>query len=209
MKLYTFPVAPNPTKVALYVAEKRAGGAKIDLEIVEVNLAKGEHKSAENLDRNPFGRLPFLELDDGEIILESLAIIEYLEELHPAPPMIGSTPLERARVRALERTIDLSVLFPAGIVVHSTNSPIGLPPSPQVAERFQARLPAGMNFVEDLLEDGRPYLAGDHPTIADCTMAAALQFARFGKVDVGHYPRIEAWQDAYRARAAIDGIIVF
>ena len=81
MKLYWFQVAPNPTKVRLYIAEKRAGGATIDFESVIVKLPKGEQNRPEHLARNPFASLPVLELDDGTCIIESLAIIDYLEEV--------------------------------------------------------------------------------------------------------------------------------
>ncbi len=209
MKLHTFYVAPNPTKVALYLAEKKAGGAQIDLEIVKVNLTQGEQNSDAAKAKNPFGRLPFLELDGGEILLESLAIIQYLEELYPSPPMIGSDPLERAKVRAIERTIEFGIMMSAGFIVHATNSPAGYPPDPAVAARFQQRLPVSMQYVEGLLEDGRPFIAGQTPTIADCTMAAALQFARFGKCDVGDYPQIAAWDEAYRAREEVSGVFIF
>ena len=100
MKLYYFPVAPNPTKVHLYLAEKQARGRGLDLEFVTVDLLQGEQRSEEHTGRNPFARLPVLELDDGSFLLESLAIIEYLEELNPEPPMIGVTPVGRAQVRA-------------------------------------------------------------------------------------------------------------
>ncbi len=105
MKLYTFPIAPNPTKVRIYFAEKG-----IEVEEGLVNLMKGEQKSAEHLARNPCGNLPVLELDDGTHLTESLAIIALFEELHPDPPMIGAHPIERARVRSLERIADLGVL---------------------------------------------------------------------------------------------------
>ncbi len=141
MKLYFFPVAPNPTKVRLYLAEKAAGGAEVDLTEVTVNLREGEQKRPEQLARNPFGKLPVLELDDGTHLIESLAIIEYLEELHPNPPMIGSTPLERARARELERTADLGVLLPVSKIVNATNSTLVLPPVPEVASHNRALLP--------------------------------------------------------------------
>ena len=85
MKLYYFPIAPNPTKVRIYLAEKG-----IEMEQVLVNLIKGEQKSEEHRARNPLANLPVLELDDGTHLSESLAIIELLEELHPQPPMIGT-----------------------------------------------------------------------------------------------------------------------
>ena len=134
LKLYTFPIAPNPTKVRVYLAEKG-----IEIEQVTVNLPKGEQRSAEHRARNPLGKLPVLELDDGSFLTESLAIIEYLEELHPEPPMLGRTPLERARARELERLADLGVLLRVARIVHATRSPLGLPPNPAVAEEERAR----------------------------------------------------------------------
>ncbi len=91
MKVYSFRSAPNPTKLRIYLAEKG-----LEIPIQEVDLAKGEQRSPEFLRKNPSGALPVLELDDGTCLAESLVIIEYLEELHPEPPMIGTTPLERA-----------------------------------------------------------------------------------------------------------------
>jgi glutathione S-transferase len=91
LKLYWFQVAPNPTKVRLYVAEKNAGGARIELDDAIVKLPKGEQRSDAFRALNPFGALPVLELDDGSTIVESLPIIDYLEELHPAPPLWGET----------------------------------------------------------------------------------------------------------------------
>lgn len=209
MKLYVFSIAPNPAKVCLYLAEKKAGGREIDMEFATVDLVKGEQHGEAHRARNPFERLPVLELDDGSHLLESLTIIEYLEELYPEPPMIGTTPLERAQVRALERIADFGVLWPAGIVVHTTNSPVGYPPSPEVAERFRNMLPRPLQYLDTHLADGRPFLAGDKPTIADCTLAAALQFARFGKVEIGkEYEHVHRWDAAYRERAPAREVLV-
>ena len=103
MKLYFFHVAPNPTKVRLYLAEKAAGGAEIEIEPILVNLLEGEQHSTAHLDRNPFGTLPVLELDDGTRLIESLTIIEYIEECHPEPILFGSDRAQRAQLRQLER----------------------------------------------------------------------------------------------------------
>ena len=209
VKIYLFPIAPNPAKVHLYLAEKKAGGCEIDLEIATVDLLKGEQRSEEHRARNPFARLPVLELDDGSFLLESLAIIEYFEELHPDPPMIGVTAIERAQVRALERVADLGLLLPIGIIVHTTNSPVGYPASPEVADRFQTMLPQSLRYLDAQLADGRPFLAGDRPSIADCTLAGALQFARFGKVDIGEeYEHILRWDRDYRERDVAQEVLV-
>ena len=209
MKIYTFPVAPNPTKVSLYLAEKEAAGCRLELESIAVNLVKGEQRTAEHRARNPLARLPVLELDDGSYLLESLPIIEYLEELYPDPPMIGSDPVERARVRSLERIADQGVLLAVGVVIHATNSPTGMKPVPAVAAAFSQRLPAPLAFLNEQLADGRRFLAGDRPTIVDCTLAAAFQFARWGKVDlVGEYEHLARWDSAYRQRQAVNKVFV-
>ena len=114
MRLYYFPVAPNPTKVRVYLAEKG-----IELETERVNLRETQQRTPEFLAKNPLGKLPVLELDDGSYVCESLAIIEYLEELHPDPPLFGVTPEERAHARAVERAADIGVLLPIGQIVHT------------------------------------------------------------------------------------------
>jgi glutathione S-transferase len=208
MKLYFFPIAPNPTKVRLYLAEKAAAGTEIELTEVLVNLPKGEQRSAEHMARNPFGRLPVLELDDGTYLIESLPIMEYFEELHPDPPLIGSDALERARVRELERIAELGVLWPVARIIHATNSPLGLPPNPEMAAHFRGVLPEALSVLDARLADGRPFVAGDHPTIADCTLQAALQFARFGKVEIDPaFENLARWDAAYRERPCAQTVL--
>jgi glutathione S-transferase len=114
MKLYDFPLAPNPRKLRVCLAEKG-----IEIPKVRVDLTRGEQNTPEFLAKNRTDGLPVLELDDGSCLRESLAIIEYLEELHPEPPMIGRAPFERARVRALERTADLGLLIGVARVFHA------------------------------------------------------------------------------------------
>lgn len=202
MKLYWFQVAPNPTKVRLYVAEKNARGAGIELEEVVVKLPKGEQNAPEHLARNPFGALPVLEFDDGTTLVESLPIIDYLEELHPEPPMWGTEPRARARHRELERIADLRVMVPLARWIHATNSPVGHPPNPGVAEHAQGVLPTGLAYLDRVLADGRAFLGGATPCVADCTLAAALQFGRFAEWTPGsEYVHLARWNDAYRERA--------
>jgi len=209
LTLYAFPVAPNPTKVRLYLAEKALGGASLELEQVMVNLREGEQKSPEHRARNPFGKLPVLELADGTHLIESLAIIEYLEELYPDPPMLGREPLERARVRELERVADLGVLISVARIVHATNSPLGLPAVPEVARLAREALQGPLDVLDQRLGDGRPFLAGERVSVADCTLAAAFQFARFGKVELDPaFANLARWDRAYRERAPGKAVLV-
>ncbi len=208
MKLYMFPVAPNPTRVRLYLAEKREAGAKFELEEVVVSFFEQEQKTAEHRARNPLAKLPVLETSGGEFLTESATIIEYLEELVPEPAMIGETTIERARTRELDRLIDLGILHPIAAIVHATDSPLGLPPNPAVAEHARASLPANLAIVEDRLSDGRPFLMGERPTIADCTLAAAFQFGRFKKVEIpASYEAITRWDTAFRERPSATQVL--
>lgn len=209
MKLYVFPVAPNPTRIRLYLAEKREAGAEFDIEEITVNLREQEQRSAEHLERNPLAKLPVLEIEDGVFLTESLAIIEYLEELVPEPPMIGATPRDRARTRELERIIEIGVLRPIAGIVHATASPLGWPPNPAVAEHYREMLPQNLAIVEERLRDGRPLLMGDRPSIADCCLAAALQFGRMGKVDLDPaYKNIARWDTAFRERLSAKQVLL-
>lgn len=208
MKLYVYSIAPNPTKVRLYVAEKRAGGAQLDIDEISVDLRRGEHKSADHLARNPAGRVPVLELDDGDCIAESLPIIEYLEELVPQPPLFGTTPRQRARVRELERIADQGVLMAMGGIIHATRSPLGRAPNPGLAAHLGDVLPQALQVLEQVLADGRPFLAGEQVSVADCTLAAALQFGRFGRIAPGaEYPHLARWDAGYRARPAARAVL--
>lgn len=197
MKLYHFPPAPNPAKVIFYVKEKDIA----DVELVMVNFLNGEQRSPEHLARSPRGTVPVLELDDGTILTESLPIMEYLEELYPEPVMIGSTPLERARVRARERYIELNITNRLVRLVHATNSPIGLPPNPGLAESERSNLPGSLAYVNELVGDG-PFVMGSGPTIADCTLLAGFNFAKFGGLDIldEGYANLDRWFEMFALR---------
>jgi len=210
MKLYTQRVAPNPTKVELYLAEKAAMGCSIPLERVMVNLMKGEQRTPAIASRNGLQRVPFLEFDDGTVLTESLAIIEYFEERWPDPSMIGTGPEERARVRALERSIDSDILHAVALVVHASKSPAGYPPNRGVVAWFSEAMKRPLAVLNQTFGDGRSFVAGDSPTIADCSLAAALQFARFGKLELPDgLDLIAAWNERYRARDEVKGILIF
>ena len=210
MKLYTVPAAPNPTKVMLYIAEREVSGTDMGIEQVRVNTLKGEQNSPEHLQRNPFGALPVLELDDGRYLSESLSIIHFLDEKFADNNMLGSDPIERSFARDLERIVELRIAIPIGRYVHVTNSPFGLPADPKAAAEIEASLPKALGFIEKMLSDGRSLLLGDSVSIADCTLQSGLQFARFGKSEViSDYQNIQAWDQAYRARPAALSVLKF
>jgi glutathione S-transferase len=166
-----------------------------------VDLTKGEQLAPGFLEKNPTGGLPVLELDDGTCLRESLAILEYLEELHPTPPMIGRTPLERARVRALERTADMGLLMGVARVFHNTHAVLpGRVPNPEIAAIARRDLDKPARFLDAQLADDRAFVAGDRVTIADCTLFAALEFARTGNLEIAWPARIAHWDERFRQR---------
>lgn len=208
MKLYMVPLAPNPTKVMLYLAEREALGVRLGIEQVVVNTLKGRHREPEHLARNPFGTLPVLELEDGSHLIESLAIIEYLEERFPQDALMGSEPLTRARARELERIVELRLAIPMGQYVHAKKSPLGLPPDPVLAGAIEERLQPALDHLASLLSDGRSLLMGERVSVADCTLQAALQFLRFIQADlIGERPALRAWDERYRQRDAAKAVL--
>src|SRR6478672_7108666 len=107
MRLYDLKTGTNTRRVRIFLAEK---GLK--LPTVEVDMLKGENKDPEYLSKNPMGTMPLLELDDGTQLAESVAICRYVEELHPDPPLFGTTPIKRALIEMWNRRMELELLLP-------------------------------------------------------------------------------------------------
>jgi len=199
VKLYYFPIAPNPTRVRIYLGEKGID----DLEMELVSLIEGQQNSEAHRRRSPLGTLPVLELEDGRFLTESAAIIEYLEELHPDPPMIGTTPEERAKVRELDRLADIGVLISFARHVHATKSPLGRPPCHEVAIDAIRRVPEVLGILDRRLEQ-HAFLGGSRPCIADCTLRAAYGFAEFGGIEVpSGFPQIDRWRKSMDERPSV------
>tara|TARA_A100001037_G_scaffold195603_1_gene175033 strand:- start:108 stop:740 length:633 start_codon:yes stop_codon:yes gene_type:complete len=208
MRLYMVPLAPNPTKVMLYIAEREQLGLQMGIEQIVVNTVKGRHKEPEHLARNPFGTVPALELDDGRYIVESLAIIQYLEDRFPDDALIAGTAEERGIARDIERVIDLRLAGPMGAYGHATNSPLGRPADPERAASMLAAMQTPFDYLEQLLSDGRQLLTGERVSVADCTLQASLQFIRFVEADVfGERPLLRAWDERYRQRPAAQSVL--
>ena len=173
MKLYT-GFGPNPRIVRMFLAEK---GIEIPLETVD--LMTGENRKPPHTDRNPSGQLPSLELDDGTHLSEITAICEYLEEKHPAPPLIGSTPEEKAVTRMWTRRIDLNIAerlgdgfrFSEGLSIFKDRIHV----IPQAADDLKAIAREKLEWLDGLIA-GREWIAGDRFTLADILLFAWLDF---------------------------------
>src|SRR5689334_10038763 len=117
MLLYHDPRAPNPRRVRIFLAEK---GVAYDT--IEVSIAAAEHHNPEFRKKNPLALLPVLELADGKVLRESMAICRYIEELHPDPNLFGTDAWERAQVEQWNRHAELELLLPIAQVFRNTNA---------------------------------------------------------------------------------------
>jgi glutathione S-transferase len=209
MKLYTVPLAPNPMRVTLYLAERREAGADIALEQVIVNTLKGRQREPEHLARNRFGTLPVLELDSGTFLTESLSIIDYFEAAFPERRLSAADPERYAMERNIERTLEMRITYDLGWWVHFTKSPLNTAPNPEKAAELKARMQAGFDYAESLLEDDRSFLTGGSANIADCTLAAFLQFMRFTGEDlIEDRALLREWDERYRSRPHVSDLFM-
>jgi len=155
MKLYDSPVAPNPRRVRIFLAEKG-----ISVPIAKVDLAKLEHKTPEFAAVNPLSRIPTLVLDNGEIIAESIAICRYFEEIRPEPPLFGRNPLEKARVEMWQRHAELEFFFPITLAFRHSHPAMVEMEKPQIAalvEPSRARAIDFARFLNGELADRRGF----------------------------------------------------
>ena len=192
MKLYD-SVGPNPRVVRMFMAEK-----DISIPRQTVDLRGGENRQAEHLKRNPHGQMPTLELDDGSYLSEITAICEYLEEKNPNPPMIGSTPEQRAECRMWTRRIDLNICEPLtngyrfGEALKFFQKRIVC--APEASPGLKMIAANRLQWLDGQMADGRKYLCGDRFTMADILLYCWLTFAgQVGQpLDAGN-ANVAAW----------------
>ena len=174
MKLYGLKQAPNPRRVKIFLAEK-----KVSIPIEELDIEDKQHKTPEFLAKNPLGQLPVLELDDGTILCESIAICRYFEEMVPEPPLFGRSMLERAQVEMWNRSMELELFLPmVDVFVHTHPFWVGKRHQiPAWGEAQRAVLIERMRWLDGELE-GRRYIGVDRYNMADITAQVALLTAR-------------------------------
>jgi glutathione S-transferase len=200
MKLYDTPFAPNPRRVRWVMAEKGVD----NIEIVALDIMKGEHKQPDYLDRSGLAQLPALELDDGTLITESIAICRYLESRYPQPNLFGRTPEETAVIEMWLRRAEFLVATPMMLWVRHTAPPLAVleTQDPAFAAHQQAEAAKGLSFLDARLEE-RDWLAADRPTIADIAAFIGLDFGRLIRFrPAEELQNLRRWADAMRARPA-------
>ncbi len=192
-------VGPNPRVTTMYIAEKG-----IAVERAFVDIMTGENRQDAYLARNPSAGTPCLELDDGSHIAESVVICEYLEELHPTPSLIGTTPEQRAVTRAMLRSIDQTIVVP---MTNGFRGAEGLAMFkdrmlcvPEGAEGNKATAREGLGRIDALLAT-RAFVGGDSFTLADILLFCFTDFGgQIGQPITPAMTNLAAWHARIAAR---------
>ncbi len=200
MKLFDGGRAPNPRRVRIFLAEKG-----IEVPIVSIDMGVMEHRRDEVSSRNPLRRLPVLELDDGDVITESVAICRYFEELQPEPALFGRGALGRTKVEMWQRRMELNLLFAVAQAFRHIHPAMREWEVPQVPEWGEANKPKALDFLALLDSElaGREFAAGDEMSIADITGLVAMDFMKPARIAVPEaLANVRRWHQALSARTS-------
>jgi glutathione S-transferase len=210
MKLYDWEIAPNPRRVRIFLREKG-----IDLEIEEVG-GPGLALSSEYLANNPHGLVPALELDDGTVIGEAMAICRYFETEQPDPLLMGTDAKDKGLVEMWERKADLEGLHAASEVFRNVAPDFkdrglpgqrgdAIPQLPQLVERGKARVARFYKKIDKQLGENT-FLAGERFTVADITAFCTLDFCKWVELDIpAECTNVQRWYDLVAKRPSITG----
>lgn len=197
MKIYEMKVALNPRRVRIFLAEKN-----IDVEYVQVDLLKGEHRTTEFKEKNRFGFLPVLELDNGTHISESVAICRYFEELHPEPNLFGRDPIEKAKVEMWNRRCELYFMMPTGMCFqHTSDYWVGMKKQvPEWGELCHKNAEKFFDVLNDRLADNE-FIAGGHFSIADISAFCTVEFSKVVKLRIKEeQTHLQRWHNSMKER---------
>lgn len=198
MRLFDGGRAPNPRRVRVFLAEKG-----IEVPLHPVDMGALGHKGPEVAARNPLLRLPVLELDDGTILTESVAICRYFEELHPEPALFGTGALGRAQVEMWQRRLELNLMLPVAQAFRHIHPAMKEWEVPQVPEWGEANKPKALEFLAMFDDElaGREFAAGDAYSIADITGMIAIDFMKPARIAVpDEMANVRRWYAAIAAR---------
>jgi len=200
MKLFDGGKAPNPRRVRIFLAEK---GIEVPLE--PVDMGSMGHKGDEVSARNPLQRLPVLELDDGTVLCETMAICRYFEELHPEPALFGYGALGKAQVEMWQRRLELNLFLAVASAfrhLHPAMKEWEVPQIPEWGEANKPKVLAFLDFLDHHLA-GSEFAAGDAFSVADITGLVALDFMKPARIAVPEeMVNVRRWHAALRARSS-------
>ena len=186
MQLYSYFRSSASYRVRIALALKG-----LAYETVPVHLVKGEHLDERFATVNPQARVPALQLDDGDVLIQSLAIIEWLDENYPVPPLLPDDQRERARVRAVTHIIAMDIhplgnTGPRNYLLKQLNLDLET-----VDSWTRHWIEKGFAAIERMISPA-PYCFGAQPTLADIFLVPQVFNARRYKVDMAKFPKIAA-----------------
>ena len=199
MKLLGAPFTVSTARVDYFLAEK---GVTVETEVVD--LRAGIHKTAEYRARVPNGRTPALELDDGAVLCESMAICRYFEALYPEPPLFGTTPLEQANIEMWNRMMEFEFMLPMAMCFRHTHPGMKMAEDqvPEWGEKQKVVAEKRMKRMDQALAD-QAFIVGDQLTVADITAYCALRFFQLsGFAPTEDQVHLKRWYQAMADRPA-------
>jgi len=197
MKLYDYKMAPNPRRVRIFLAEK-----DVQLPDEQIDLAKAQNRSPEFLKINQFGGVPVLQLDDGTILAETVAICRYFEETHPEPRLMGTDARDKALVEMWQRRMELYLFASVTGAFRNTSDFFKgrIPQVPEYGEVCRQAAEKMFGMIDGFLADSK-FIAGERYTIADITALVAVDFARLVKLRIVPEQRnLARWYEAVSSR---------
>jgi len=198
MILYEDSRAPNPRRVRIFLAEK-----SIEVDRKEVEIMSKAHFSDDMMELNPFAGVPFLVLDDGQVICETIAICRYFEELNPEPNLFGKGALEIAMIEMWQRRIELGLFYTVAQAFRHSNPYMAELEVPQVPDWANANFERidGILAKLDTVLSRQEYIAGDRYSVADITALVAIDFMRIIKKKLtDQHPNLSRWHKQVAAR---------
>lgn len=198
MLLYHDKRAPNPRRVRIFLAEKG-----LEVETRDVDIMAKDHFSQPLARLNPFTRVPFLQLDSGQVISETIAICRYFEELHPNPPLFGTDAEQKAIIEMWQRRVELDLFYPIAQAFRHTNPHMAELEVPQVKQWGEAnaeKLDVILSKFDTVLAE-QEYIAGGEFSVADITLLVAIDFMRVLRRRLQDiHPNLQRWYSVVSAR---------
>lgn len=198
MKLYDSKMAPNPRRVRIFLAEKG-----IAVPTVQIDMMAKEHLTPEYTALNPLQRMPALELDDGTILTESIAICRYFEAEQPQPPLFGTGAKGIALVEMWNRRCELNFLANVAAVfrhLHPAMKELEVPQVPAYAEACRPRVIAFLELLDAELAR-REFIAGADFSVADITALVTVDFMKPSRIALPEQlTHVKRWHAAVSAR---------
>lgn len=182
LKLYHYPISPNSRRVWVALLEKQ-----LEFELVSIEL-NGAQFQPDFLALNPFHHIPVL-VDDDFRVIESLAILDYLEAKYPTPSLLPSDAKTLATVRMVEM-VTINELMPN--LMPLMRQWIGQKEDPKKIEETQQKVATVLTFFEQLLGE-QSYFAGDQFTLAEVVAGTVVPSLPFLGISLSEYPRLSAW----------------